>query len=198
MSRAASLAIAAALLFAGCAKQPLPPPASVHTVAVFPPNNRTGDELLITGGTILEKYVFHTERLTVPDVLAAEARTVLEGAGYTLVAPELIDAAIAGHAPTSAAQAAALAAAHGLPGDVLYIDLRQWAPELTYGPDGVIVSMRMELVEGTTGRLLWSADHPARPVQTPATINFAHSYWVAARSVVRQMLEPFGAKRAAQ
>jgi hypothetical protein len=33
-------------------------------------------------------------------------------------------------------------------------------------------------------------------VQTPGTINFADAYWVAARSVVRQMLEPFGAQQA--
>lgn len=199
MIRPASLAAGATLaLLIGCVKPPPPPPQSVHTIAVFPAHNQTGDELLISGGTIVEKYVFHTARVTVPDVLAAEARTVLETAGYTLVSPELVQAVTDGQAPASAADAASIAATHDLPGDILYIDLRQWTSDLTYGPSAIIVSMRIELVERTTGRLLWSADHPPRPVQTPGTINFADAYWVAARSVVRQMLAPFETQRAAQ
>ena len=186
----------ALLALAACVKPPLPPPKSVHTIAVFPAYNRTGDDLLISGGTVLEKYVFHSDRVTVPDVLAAEARTLLERQGYTLVSPELVEAASGGKPPTNAKEAAALAAQHDLAGDVLYIDLRQWEPNLTYGPSSIIVSMRIDLIDPATGRTLWTADHPSRPVQTPATINFADAYWVAARSVIRQMLEPFGANRA--
>jgi hypothetical protein len=180
----------------GCVKPPPPPPKSVHTIAVFPPHNQTRDDLLISGGSVLEKYVFHTARVTVPDVLAAEARTVLERHGYMLVSPELVEAATSGRNPASAKEAAELASQHGLAGDVLYIDLRQWEPDLTYGPSSIIVSMRIDLLDTKTGRTLWSADHPPRPVQTPATINFADAYWVAARTVVRQMLEPFGARHA--
>ena len=195
MRRAVGSALALVAL-AGCVKAPQPPPASVHTVAVLPPLNRTHDELLISGGTVLEKYVFHTTRVTVPDVLAAEARTLLDRQGYTLVAPELVEAATSGRAPASAGEAAALARAHDLPGDVLYIDLRQWEPNLTYGPSAIIVALHMELIDPATGTALWSADHPARPVATPGTINFADAYWVAAREVVRQMLAPFGTRRA--
>jgi hypothetical protein len=194
----ALLACAAMALCFGCVKPPPPPPASVHTIAVFPARNRTADELLISGGTILEKYVFHTARLTVPDVLAAEARTVLERAGYTLVSLELVEGATDGQAPASAADAAAVAVKHALPGEVLYIDLRQWTPDLTYGPSSIIISLHIDLLDSATGRVLWSADHPPRPVQTPGTINFADAYWVAARSVIRQMLEPFASKTAAR
>ena len=190
-----TLLLGMALLgLAACVKPSPPPPKSVHTIAVFPAANRTGDELLIAGGTVLEKYVFHTTRVTVPDVLAAEARTLLEQQGYTVVSPELVEAASDGKAPASAKQAATLAAQHDLAGDVLYIDLRQWEPNLTYGPSAIIVSLNIELVDPATGRTIWSADHPSRPVQTPATINFADAYWVAARSVIRQMLEPFANK----
>jgi hypothetical protein len=196
MKRRTVGAALALVALAGCVKAPQPPPQSVHTVAVFPPSNRTSDELLISGGTVLEKYVFHTTRVTVPDVLAAEARTLLERQGYTLVSPELIEAATSGHAPISATEAAALAREHDLPGDVLYIDLRQWEPNLTYGPSAIIVALHIELVDPATGRTLWSADHPPRPVATPATINFADAYWVAARSVIAQMLAPFAARRA--
>ena len=196
MRRQLLLVVAGMLGLAACVKPPAPPPKSVHTIAVFPVCNRTGDHLLISGGSVLEKYVFHSDRVTVPDVLAAEARTVLEREGYTVVSPELVEAASGGTAPTSAAQAAALAAQHDLAGDVLYIDLRQWEPNLTAGPSSIIISLRIDLVDPATGRTLWSADHPTRPVQTPATINFADAYWVAARTVIRQMLEPFAGSRA--
>jgi hypothetical protein len=189
-----ALLVAAALLMTGCVKTPPLPPPSVHTIAVFPPYNRTGDDLLISGGSVLEKYVFHTERVTVPEVMAAEARTLLEGAGYTLISPELIDAATAGRTPLSAREAAAMAAAHGVAGDVLFIDLRQWTPNLTDGPSAILVSMRIDLVDPGTGRTVWSADRPLRPLQTPGTINFADAYWVAARSVIREMLAPFTVK----
>lgn len=191
MMHRALLACLAIVTFAGCVKPVPPPPPSVHTIAVFPPYNHTADDLLITGGSILEKYVFHTERITVPDVLAAEARTVLERAGYTLVSPEQIEAATNGRAPLSGKEAAATAAAHELPGDVLFIDLRQWTPDLTYGPSAIIVSMHIELLDSASGKTLWSADRPQRPIQTPGTINFADAYWVAARSVIREMLAPF-------
>ena len=160
MRRALLVGAAMALCF-GCVKPPPPPPASVHTIAVFPARNRTADELLISGGTILEKYVFHTARLTVPDVLAAEARTVLERAGYTLVSPELVEGATDGQAPASAADAAAVAVKHALPGEVLYIDLRQWTPDLTYGPSSIIVSLRIDLLDSATGRVLVERRPPA-------------------------------------
>lgn len=190
-------AIGAGLLLvalSGCTKPPPPVPTSVHTVAVFPPVNRTDDELLITGGSILEKYVFHSERITVPDVLAAEARTLLERAGYQLISPELVETATGGQAPKSAQDAAATAAAHNLAGDVLYIDLRQWTPNLTYGPSAIIVSMHIDLVDPASGRIIWSADRPLRPIQTPATINFSQAYFVAARSVIADMMAPFAAR----
>ena len=122
--------------------------------------------------------------MTVPEVLAAEARTLLERDGYTLVAPELVDAATEGRAPASATDAAATAAAHDLPGAVLYIEVRQWAADITYGPSSIIVAMHIDLVEPSTGKRLWSADRPQRPVRTQGTINFADAYWVAARAVI--------------
>ena len=194
MMRGAICAGLVLVALTGCMKPPPPVPQSVHTVAVFPPANRTDDELLITGGSILEKYVFHSARITVPDVLAAEARTLLERAGYTLISPELVETATGGQAPTSAKEAAATAAAHDLAGDVLYIDLRQWTPDLMYGPSAIIVSMHIDLIDPASGRIIWSADRPQRPIQTPATINFSQAYFVAARSVIADMMAPFTAR----
>jgi hypothetical protein len=48
------------LLAGGCAKPFTAPAKSVTSVAVLPPSNRTGDPLLVAGGTFLEEYAFKT------------------------------------------------------------------------------------------------------------------------------------------
>ena len=103
---------AVALVAAACTRSPTPPavPTAVRAVAVFPPNNRTGDELLVEGGSLLERYAFHTERVTVGDVLAAEARRQLEAQGIAVTAPEVVDATVADYAPLTAETAARQAA----------------------------------------------------------------------------------------
>ncbi len=177
-----------AVVVTGCAVQAPPPPATVRTVAVFPPLNQTGEELLIAGGSILEKYVFHTERFTVGDVLAAEARSLLAQRGYDVVAPEAVEAAVGAQTPDSRYAAAMLAKDKGLSGAVLYIDLRRW---VVSSPDAIIVSLRVDLVDVGSGRVLWSVDRPSRPVPTQGTIDVANAYYVAARRVMDEALESF-------
>ena len=177
-----------ALLLGGCAAKVPPPPASVRTVAVFPVLNQTGDPLLIGGGSVLEKYVFHSERFGVCDVLAAEARTLLAERGYGVVSPEAVAAAVGDQPPDSRYAAAMVAKDKKWPGAVMYIELLRWA----YGsPDAIIVSLRVDLVDADSGRLLWSNDREARPVQTQGTIDITQAYFVAARTVMRDALAPF-------
>ncbi|MEO8602647.1 MAG: hypothetical protein ABI629_08730 [bacterium] len=180
--------VAAALLLGGCVKPVPPPPATVRTVAVFPAVNQTGDELLIAGGSLLEKYVFDTERFTVPDVLAATARTLLDERGYRIVSPEAVAAALAGRRPASAYQAAAMAKEKGLPGMVLFIDLRRW---VVASPTSIIVSLRVDLIDPASGQIVWDVDREARPVSTQGTIDIANAYNVAARSVMAEVLASF-------
>src|SRR5262249_36785451 len=81
-----------AVLMAGCTVATPPPPATVHSVAVLPPSNRTGDSLLVSGTSLLEQYAFHTDRATVPDVLAPQLRMQLRRRGIAGVSPEVAHA----------------------------------------------------------------------------------------------------------
>ena len=64
------------LLTLSCTPSPTAPPlpATVQTIAVLPPNNRTGDPLLIESASFLHPYADRPGRVTVPDALATEVR----------------------------------------------------------------------------------------------------------------------------
>src|SRR6185436_3467069 len=79
------LAALIATLCLGCAAPSPPPPSTVRSVAVLAPSNRTGDGLLVAGASLLEKYAFHTDRVTVADVLGAELRSQLAHRGFAVV-----------------------------------------------------------------------------------------------------------------
>lgn len=177
----------------GCARPPAvaPPPTAVRAVAVFPPNNRTGDLLLIAGASFYEKYVAPTDRITVPDVLASEARIQLARRGFTVISPELVDGMTNGRAPASAQDAAAMAAHNKLDAAVLYIEVRRWEVDVPVHPTFVIASVAVTLID-PDGRLLWTGDHPSRPVATPGVINLGDAYTIAARAVMKGMLSALG------
>src|ERR687886_1466086 len=105
-----------------------PLPTTVRTVAVLPPNNRTGDPLFVGGTSLLEKYVFRSQAVTVGDVLAAEVRVPLEQRGITVLPREKVEAAIGNQIPSSPQEAADLAIHGKLEGSVLYIEIGQWQP----------------------------------------------------------------------
>jgi hypothetical protein len=183
----------------GCARPPAVtlPPAAVRTVAVFPPNNRTGDLLLIAGASFYEKYVVPTDRVTVPDVLASEARRQLARRGFTVVPPALVSAATGDHAPASAQDAAAVAARNKLDAAVLYIEIRRWEVDVPVHPAFVIASVAVTLID-SDGRVLWTLDHPSRPVATPGVINLGDAYTIAAQRLMQEMLGTLGPERPAQ
>ena len=67
----------------GCASSPPAPPAHLgRAIAVLPPNNRTGDPLVVAGTGLIDRYLRHAERVTVADVLLSEARLQLEENGF--------------------------------------------------------------------------------------------------------------------
>jgi hypothetical protein len=189
-----SLFVCLALCGAGCARPPplVSLPATAGTIAVFPPNNRTGDELVVAGGTLAEKYVFGTQRVTVPDVLAAEARWQLARRGYTLIASEAVDTALGPQRPDSPAAAATLATHQQLDASVLYIEIRRWEPNGPFTPDAVIVSVTVTLIDPSTGRSLWTADHPSKPVSTPGVVNPGQAYEIAAGKVIAELFAGLG------
>jgi hypothetical protein len=190
-----------ALFLAACALPSAPPVApaleSIHTIAVFPPNNRTGDPLLIAGASFAEKYVLPTERYTVSDALAVEARTQLARHGINTIPTELVDAAIAVQPPSSAQDAAAVAARNHFEGTVMYIEIKRWEADVPYHPTFVIASVTITLLDPSTGSVVWSADHPSRPVPTPGVISLGDAYSVAAHTLVTELLAPLVAERSA-
>src|SRR3989442_13048574 len=95
-----------------CALPPnVPPlPATARTIAVLPPNNRTGDPLLIESASFLHPDADRPGRVTVADALATEVREQLTRRGVTVIAPAVVTAALgtpAPHSPEEAADGAA-------------------------------------------------------------------------------------------
>ena len=189
-----SLACAVALLLAACTRPLLiaPPPATVHTIAVFPPRNLTGSDQIVEGGSLLEKYAFDTPAVTVADVLAADARMKLASRGLTVVAPRLVAAAVGLHAPTSAQEAAKQAAANDVDAAVLFIEIRRWEPDVPFHPSFIIVSLAATLIDATSDKVLWKADLPSRPIATPGVVNPGEASLIAATKAVEMLLADFG------
>ena len=98
------------LLVCGCTAHPISPPrvAPAQTIAVLPPNNRTDDPLVIAGDIVWDLFAHRSRRVTVTDVLAAEARAQLKQQGFTVVPPTVVEEAIGDHTPNSLEEAAAL------------------------------------------------------------------------------------------
>ncbi len=192
MRRRRGICSLVALVTCSCVR-PLPPtaapsPAAVQAIAVLPPNNRTGDLLLVAGASFFEKYVAHTERVTVPDLLAAEARRQFARRGFMVTAPETVEAATDGHPPADPQEAAAVATRNHIDGSVVYIDLRRWEADAPSHPQFVIAALEVVLIQPSTGHVLWKADHPSRPVPTRGVVNLGDAYVVAARTVMDEML----------
>src|SRR5262245_23046072 len=105
-----------------------PLPTAVRAIAVLPPNNQTGDPLFVGGTSLLEKYIFRSQPVTVADVLAVEVRIQLEQRGITVLPREQVDAALGDRIPSSPKDAATLARRGKLQGSVLYMEIVQWQP----------------------------------------------------------------------
>ena len=166
-----------------------------RTVAVLEPSNHTGDPLLVAGTSFLERYALRAERVTVPDVLASEARLQLERRGFTAVPPETVEGATEGRAPGSTDSAVAIARHGGLVGLVLWIDVRRWEPDAPTLPTFVIVGLTAELIDSTSGLVRWRAERRPAPVATPGEVNLGDAYLNAARKVMAELLAPLGPER---
>jgi hypothetical protein len=185
-----------AVLLAGCASvAPPPPPASVRSVAVFPPANRTGDGLLVAGSSLLEKYALHTDRVTVPDVLAAELRAALSHRGFSVVSPDTVHAATGGRTVTSPDAAAEIARKGHLDAPLLVVAIERWEPDADTHPAFVIVALEATLVDPATGAVLWSAHRRASPIATAGTVVLGTAYEIAAHQAAEELVGTWGEER---
>lgn len=190
--RIVSLLLLAAIA-GGCTRPAESVPADLpRMIAVLPPGNQTGDPLLVSGASFLERYALHTDRVTVPDVLATEARLQLERRGFTAVPADTVEAATEGRVPGGTESAVAIARHGGLAGLVLWIDVRRWEPDAPTHPAFVIVGLAAELIDVPSGRVRWHAERRPGPVPTPGEANLGDAYATAARKVVAEVLAPLG------
>jgi hypothetical protein len=171
---------------------PPPPPATVRRVAVLTPDNRTGDGLLVAGTSLLERYAFRTERVTVPDVLAIELRATLARRGFAVVPPETVQAATEGR-PAGSPEAAAELARHGhLDDPVLMVVIDRWEPDAPTEPTFVIVAVEAALVDPSSGSVLWRVHPRMRPIKTPGAVTLGSAYEIAAGQVVQELVGSWG------
>jgi hypothetical protein len=182
-----TLSTAVAVLMLSCGAPHVPPPPSVRRVAVLPPSNRTGDGLLIAGASVLERYALSTERVTVPDVVAAEARLQLARRGIDVVPPDVVERATGGRVPGSPAVAAELAREAKLDAPVLYVEIRRWDPDAGTHPAFVVVAVEAALVDPAKGDVVWELHRPARPVATPGAVTLGSAYVDASRKVIEEV-----------
>jgi len=159
---------------------------------VLPPNNRTGDSLLVAGASFLDRYAFHAERVTVGDVLAGEARFQLAERGIPVVPRETLAHAIDGEAPQTPAAAGEIAARGKLDALALYLEIRRWEPDAPVHPAFIIVGLSASLVDPATGKVVWQLDRHPAPVATPGEVTLENAYETAARTVMAEILSPFG------
>ena len=184
------LSLLLSVLTLSCALPPSTPPlpATARTIAVLPPNNRTGDPLLVESASFLHPYADRPGRVTVPDVLATEVREQLARRGVKVIAPEAVTAAIGNQTLRSPEEAADLAAHGQLEGSALYIDIRRWEADISpLHPQRIIVALEARLLDPATGRTVWTAQRPTHPVPTPGVATRWRAYMIAARKVAEEL-----------
>ena len=181
----------------GCARTPRlsPPPAPVGTIAVLPPNNRTGDSLLVASDSFWDPYAASSQRVTVADVLAAEAHSQLERRGFTVASADAVEAAVGKFSPGSLQEAAELVARSKLADTALYIEITRWEPDMPIHPKLVLVALQASLIDTATGNIVWSVHRSLRPTPTPGATSLWVAYMIAAHEVVEDLLSPWGPER---
>jgi len=191
MTRAWRVSGVLLLAAAGCARPAAPPPRELpRTVVVLAPHNETGDRLPVAGSSLLERYAFDTRPVTVPEVLASEARLYLTSLGFTVVPADVVARATDNRTPGSAEAAADVAKAAHLDGAALFIDLRRWDPDPPAEPRVVIVNLVVTLVDPSSGRTLWTNSWPTKPVRTVGEVTLGAADIAAARTVIAALLAP--------
>jgi hypothetical protein len=165
-----------------------PPPNGVKRIAVLAANNQTGDHLFIEAPIVLPSIFGGRPRATVLDVLSQEARAQLADRGFRVASAEEVRAATDGKVPRDPRDAARIAAESGLEGAALYIEVSVWEPDEHSRPSYVTAKLDLVLVDPSTGRSLWEAHWPARPVPAGNTGTVGLAYPSAARDLLAKMM----------
>ena len=190
MIRRLALTLVVLAAMTGCASR-MPAPLGISgSITVLPVNNRTAEPLLVEGSSLIDRYVRHTGRVSVGDVLQSEARHRLHQQGFEVGDWSSQQAALKGRVPASRQDALELARTSGIKGRLLYLEIRRWEPDAPTHTRFVIVGIGATVIDGATGAEIWHEDRRAAPVPTPGSINLESAYVVAARKVIAEMLAP--------
>jgi hypothetical protein len=158
-------------------------------LAVLPVNNRTGDDLVVSGEGVLDRYVFRTPTTGLADILEAEAGFQLREKGFEVPSPLSWEKRFKGRTPQSPQDAAELAAQSGLGPFCVYLEIRRWEPEGRAHVNSVIVDVEVALVDPRSRTLLWRVERRG-PIQTPGQFLVGSAYVAAARKVVADLIAP--------
>jgi hypothetical protein len=190
MSRIVAAIVSVAFLV-GCTRAPAPAPPRVAKVAVLPVGNRTGDTLLVAGGSVIEKYALGTPRVTVADLLQFEAGQFLRERGVQVADPE----ALVGVTAERVSDLVAALAAAKFDGAALRLDVWRWEPDAGTHPAFVIVGLDAVLIDVASGRTVWQWRRPPRPVPTQGAVTLGGADQIAARAAVADVLDAWKTAR---
>ena len=183
------------VVLAACSQRPAPANLRPEQpIAVLPANNRTGDELLISGGSLIDRYALRRDRITVGEALAAEARFQLGERGLRVIPHEVVAKVTQGRVPKSPAATAEIVKGK-LDALVLYLEIRHWEPDPPVHPVLVIVGVTASLVDPSSGAVVWQLARRSAPVPTPGEVSAETASETAVRKVVAEIvsaLQPGG------
>jgi hypothetical protein len=186
------LALSFCMAVAACAARPAPPDLRPgQKIAVLPANNRTGDPLLVSGASLIDRYALHAERVTVGEVLAAEVRYQLAERGVAVIAGDKITAATQGRVPQDSSAAADIATRGKLDALVLYLEIRRWEPDAPVHTAFVIVGVSASLLDPASGKVVWQFDRHPAPIATPGEVTLENAYETAARKAATEIVTSF-------
>ena len=189
MNRRLPLFAVSLCVVAACASRPAPPDLRPgQTIAVLPANNRTGDPLLVSGVSLIDRYALHAERVTVGEVLAGEVRFQLAERGVGVIPGEKIASATHGRVPQDPSAAADIGSRERLDALVLYLEIRRWEPDAPVHPAFVIAGVSASLVDPASGKVVWQFDRHPSPVATPGEVTLENAYETAARKLAAEIV----------
>ena len=166
-----------------------PTPPDVDTIAVFPVDNRTGRDLFADAPPIAGWFGYPTRpRVTAADILTEEFARELAARGFRVIAPPPGPGGEPAPPVGSAAEAARRLADAKLDADGLYVRLRSWNPTSASHLIYVDVMLDATLV-APDGRVLWTAELPATPIDGGGASTVALGYPEVARRVVERVIE---------
>lgn len=150
------------LLLAGCGTRVAlpPPPTSVSAIAVAPVENKTGDKLVLSGASFVDRWLGLKKR-TVPDAFRDALRDVLADRGFAV--------GDAGAMPT------------------LRVTLRRFEPDL---PQLAFVDVGVNAVlTDPDGTVRWDVDGARWLVSTQGAPSLAAAYDSAVRDAAKKLLD---------